>query len=126
MVSILEQAYTEFDCTTQLGDIIGVVGFVLRVIQYAVPIILIVIGSIDLVKAVIAGKEDDVKKNQKILIKRAIAAVLVFLVPMIVSTLLGLIGSESWKDCWNDNKGKGIINVDDWENNQNNNQQNGA
>lgn len=108
---ILEE-YTEFNCD-QLGSIIGAAGFILKVIQYAVPIVLIVIGSIDLVKAVVAGKEDDVKKNQKILIKRAIAAVIVFLVPMLVTTLLGLIGSENWKDCWTTHKNKGIINVDE-------------
>ncbi len=104
-------APTKFDCDSQLGDIIGIAGFILKVIQFAVPVILIIIGSIDLVKAVTAGKEDDVKKNQKVLIKRAIAAVLVFLVPLFVSIILGLIGSDDWKDCWNKNKDKGIIDV---------------
>ena len=102
---------TVFDCE-QLGPVLGVAGFVLKVIQYAVPIILIIIGSIDLMKAVMAGKEDDVKKNQKVLIKRAIAAVLVFLVPLMVSILLGLIGSDDWKECWTKYKDADIINID--------------
>ena len=100
------------DCS-QIGPIIGVAGFVLKVIQYAVPIILIIIGSIDLMKSVMAGKEDDIKKNQKTLIKRAISALLVFLVPMIVSILLGLIGSDDWKECWNAYKNAGIVNVEE-------------
>ena len=102
---------TTFDCS-QLANVIGIAGFVLKVIQFVVPILLILWGTIDLVKSVVAGKEDDIKKNQKILIKRIIMAVLVFMVPILVSTILGLIGSKSWQKCWTDHKGDGIINVE--------------
>ena len=87
-------------CTTDMQNIIAIVGFVLRLIQWVVPIILILLGTIDLVKAVIAGKEDDIKKNQKVLVKRLIAAIIVFLIPLLVTTITGLIGADSWKDCW--------------------------
>jgi H+/gluconate symporter-like permease len=104
---------TVFNCDDQLGDVIGIVGFVLKVIQVIVPILLILWGSIDLIKSVVAGKEEDIKKNQKTLLKRIISAVIVFLIPFLVSIILGLIGSDDWKDCWNDNKNNGIINVED-------------
>lgn len=88
-------------CNT-LGPIISVVKFILMVIQYVVPVVLIIFGSIDLIKAVIAGKEDDIKKNQQTLFKRIIAAVIVFCIPLIVSVVMGLIGSTEWKTCWNE------------------------
>lgn len=106
---------TTFDCDNQLGDVIGIIGFVMKVIQVIVPLLLILWGTIDLIKSVVAGKEDDIKKNQKTLMKRVISAVIVFLVPFLVSIILGLIGSDDWKQCWNDNKDNGIINVEDNE-----------
>lgn len=97
----------DVSCTGGVLGLVAVVRFVLVVIQWVVPIVLIMLGTIDLVKAVIAGKEDDIKKNQQVLFKRAIAAVIVFLVPLIVTTITGLIGSDSWRTCW-----KAAANVD--------------
>ena len=76
------------DCNG-LEAVVSVVKFILKIIQWVVPIILIVLGTIDLVKAVVAGKDDDIKKHQQTLIKRIIAAVIVFLIPMLVSILMG-------------------------------------
>ena len=89
------------DVCGSLGFVVSIVKFILNIIQWVVPIILIILGTIDLVKAVTAGKEDDIKKGQKTLIKRAIAAVIIFLIPLLVGTLMGMIGSEGWKGCWN-------------------------
>lgn len=87
------------DCNG-LEAVVSVVKFILKIIQWVVPIILIVLGTIDLVKAVVAGKDDDIKKHQQTLIKRIIAAVIVFLIPMLVSILMGWIGNSNWKECW--------------------------
>ena len=86
---------------TTMKDVIALVKLVMKVICILVPIVMIVLGSFDLFKAVTAGKEEDIKKKQKALITRIIAGVLVFLVPTIVSLLTGLMGTEEWKDCWN-------------------------
>ena len=64
-----------------------------------VPIILIIVGMLDLAKAVNSKSEDDVKKAQQALVKKAIAAVLVFLVVTIVSLLMGLVNSSEYKTC---------------------------
>lgn len=100
-----------------LTSIVLIVKFLLTIIQWIVPIILIVLGTIDLVKAVIAGKEEDIKKNQTALIKRVIAAVVVFLVPMIVTILMGWIGNDDWKTCWNNtttpNSLKSLFGIED-------------
>lgn len=89
-------------------DIIGVVRTVVRLLQIIVPIALILWGTIDIGKAVIAGDEKKMKEAQKPFIKRVIAAVLVFLVPFIVSLVMGYVGSDEWKACWNAAKDKGI------------------
>ncbi len=99
----------ETGCTySELLPILQIIKFILKVIQYVVPVILILMGTIDLIKAVTQGKEDDIKKGQKTLISRAIAAVIVFLVPLIVSVIMGLIGTPEWKTCW-DEAGNGTV-----------------
>lgn len=50
------------------------------IIQVAVPILLVVMGSLDLVKGLYASKEDEIKKGQQTFIKRLIAAALIFFV----------------------------------------------
>lgn len=99
-------ADTEVDCQqgSTLVNVIAIVRLVMNIICIAVPIIMILMGTIDLFKAVTAGKDDDIKKKQKALITRIIAGVLVFLVPTIVSVLMNLIGVSKWRTCWNSAK----------------------
>ena len=97
---------TDVDCQTgsTLVNVIAIVRLVMNIVCVAVPIIMILMGTIDLFKAVTAGKDDDIKKKQKALITRIIAGVLVFLVPTIVSVLMNLIGVSKWRTCWNNAK----------------------
>ena len=84
---------------------------VIPLIQLGIPIILIVLGMIDLGKAVMASKEDEIKSAQKMLIKRAIYAVAIFFVVWIVQIVFGIIvdtqdpetgkQATSWITCWN-------------------------
>lgn len=98
------------ECTQdELLPLIGFIKSLLMVIQIAIPIGLIIYGTIDLGKAVIASKEDDIKKHQQTLLKRAIAAVIVFLVTTIVTFAMGFVGGDAWKECW-DEAGKNCKN----------------
>lgn len=63
-------------------------------IQVVVPFLLIVWGMLDLGKAVIAQKEDEIKKGQQLFIKRIIAAVLVFFVTTITTLVVNLVADE--------------------------------
>ena len=67
------------------------VSTIVNVIKIGVPILLIVFGMLDLGKAVMAQKEDDIKKGQKTFISRLIAAVIVFFVVAIVQLILNVI-----------------------------------
>lgn len=69
-----------------------IVGYALLVFKIVIPLLLIIFGMIDLGKAVIASKEDEIKKATGSLVRRAIAAVIIFLLPTIVSFLVGVVG----------------------------------
>ena len=91
------------DCPQELVGIVALLKTVVYIIQLGIPFILILFGTIDLGKAVMAGKEDEMKSAQKLLIKRIVYAIAVFLVVTLVAYIFGLIGKGSgsdWYDCW--------------------------
>ncbi len=103
MGNIFMLATTDVSCAagSEIVKVMGIVRLIMNVICIAVPIVMILLGSFDLFKAVTSGKDEDIKKKQQTLIKRLIAGVIVFLVPTIVSVLMNLIGVNGWRDCWN-------------------------
>ena len=68
---------------------------IIPLIQIGIPIILIILGMLDLGKAVMASKDDEIKNAQKMLIKRCIYAIAIFFVVMIVSRFWLLIADIS-------------------------------
>lgn len=100
------------DCEPLMPIIRLVRDGVIPLIQIGIPILLIVLGTIDLGKAVIASKEDEIKNAQKMLVKRAMYAVAVFFVITIVTLVFSLFAStgdedlenvsNSWTKCWNE------------------------
>ena len=71
---------------------------VVTIIQIAVPIILVILGMIDLMKGVTAQKEDEIKKGQQIFIKRLIAGIIVFFIIVVVKFLISLIADTKTSD----------------------------
>ena len=69
---------------------------IVLVLQIVVPILLVIFGMIDLIKAVVAGKEDEIKKAQGVFIRRLITGVLVFFVIAIVKLVVGLAGGSDF------------------------------
>lgn len=76
------------------GMIPNVVHLIITIIWIVVPILLVVFGLLDLAKAVMAQKEDEIKKGQQTLMKRAIAAIIVFFVIPLVQLLINFISGE--------------------------------
>ena len=68
---------------------------VIDLIQIIVPIILIIFGMLDLAKAIMAQKEDEIKKGQQTFIKRCIAAVIVFFVVMVVQMVVSFVSNDN-------------------------------
>jgi len=65
-----------------------IVSLIVLIIKIAVPVLLIIFGMLDLAKAVIASKEDEIKKGQQTFIKRLVASVIVFFVVQIVQIIV--------------------------------------
>lgn len=89
---------------TSCGDlnipdqIVNIVSTIINLIKIAIPVILIIFGMLDLGKAVMAQKEDEIKQAQNLFVKRIIAAVIVFLVIAVVQLIMGLIGeNDAWQ-----------------------------
>ena len=64
-----------------------------NIIKYIVPIILIVLTMVDFLKAVSSGDKDIVKVATSKLVKRAIIALVIFLIPTLLQLVLGLVTS---------------------------------
>ncbi len=100
-------------CPQELAAIIEIVKWVITIICWAIPIILIVLCILDVAKIVTAGNIDDKLKKEVTgkITTRIIFAVIIFLIPTIVSLLFRFIpvsGKDvkldgvTWQDCWFD------------------------
>lgn len=66
---------------TGIPNIVGnIIHWLYLGIQIIVPLLLIIFGMIELAKAITAQKEDEIKKAQAGLLKKAVVAIIVFLV----------------------------------------------
>lgn len=88
---------------------------VFPIIQIGIPILLIILGSVDLGKAVMSSDDKEIKGATSKLIKRVIMAVAIFFVVTIVTIVMDLFAqvdddneqigdTEGWKECWNEAK----------------------
>ncbi len=73
---------------------------IVTLIKIGIPVLLIVFGMLDLGKAVMAQKEDEIKKSQQMFFKRILSAALVFFVVVIVQLVFNLVAKDQnvW-DC---------------------------
>ena len=91
-------------------QLLVIIKFLLKIIQWTVPLGLIIYGSIDFYKAVINTKDEDGVKHRNTFFKRLAYAAVIFIVPFLVRLLMSLIDmafgssagdTESWLTCWN-------------------------
>ncbi len=83
---------------------------VFPLIQMGIPIVLLLLGTIDLGKAVLSSEDKEVKAAQSRLIKRILYAVVIFFMTTIVSLVFNIVanysdsddvtGAKSWATCW--------------------------
>ncbi len=99
MLQVLAAGYVSCMNGIQIPTILpNVVHTAVLLIKIAVPIGLVIFGMMDLGKAVMASKEDEIKKAQQLFIKRIIAAVLVFFVVSIVQLTFSVLNSSDTED----------------------------
>ncbi len=98
LVNILDKLPDSTQCGFNIpGKLAYVVSLIITVIQYGVPLLLIIFGMLDLGKSVIASKEDEIKKGYQTFIKRLIAAIVVFFVIAVVKLIVGLAADDDDK-----------------------------
>lgn len=68
---------------------------IMKWVKYILPVLVIILGIIDFIKAIGADKDDEIKKAQGRFVRRLIAAALVFLVPLIIEFVLKKFGFNS-------------------------------
>ena len=79
------------DCDKLIDDDLKeIIDEILQYPRIIVPILVILLGMLDLGKAVIAQKEDEMKKAQATFIKRLIIGVAFFFIPAIVDVIMWL------------------------------------
>ena len=77
-------------CTSFAGPF-KFIGIVVWILKVAIPVIIFVMGMIDLGKAATAGKDDEIKKSMKQLAIRLISGVLIFFIPTIIMFVFRII-----------------------------------
>ena len=93
--------------------VLSIVYFVKKMLELVfiiLPIILIVMILMDFTKNVMAKGDDDIKKNNRVVIKRIVYAIITFFVPTIVNVVINAVysltsdGGENTNalSCWND------------------------
>lgn len=89
------------ECNALLGDkkntesVAWLVQKLLDYLKILGPILVVILSSVDFATAIVSGNDDTMKKAQKKLITRLIAAVLLFLIPTVVQVLLDVFGMTS-------------------------------
>lgn len=84
---------SDVECTADVQAIIAIIKGVLTFVQWAVPIVLIALGTIDMFKAVSSNDEKATKAAQKKFATRLIYAVVIFLIPWIIQIVFGFAGN---------------------------------
>lgn len=76
------------------GQLAHIIALVVKFIKIGIPILLIVWGMLDLGKAVIGQKDEDIKKGWKNFLSRLLAGLIVFFVVVIVEFAVNLVGGD--------------------------------
>lgn len=72
------------------SEIIAFIYNILKWLKYIAPVLVIILGIIDFIRALAAQDDDAMKKAQGRFVKRLIAAALLFLLPLIIDYILNI------------------------------------
>lgn len=82
-----------------LASFLSVIKTIMLIIQFAVPFALIVSFTIDFVKLSI---NPEAKDSFRKLLNKIMAAVIVFVLPLLINVIMGVVGeSTDFSSCWN-------------------------
>lgn len=81
----------EIGFCAKTANIWAVLGYVVLMFKIIIPLLLIILGMVDLGKAVVSSDDKAISKSVSTLVKRFIAAILIFFIPSIVSALFNVL-----------------------------------
>ena len=73
------------------------ISFAVNALKIVTPVVLIIVGMIQMIKAVASSKEDEIKKAQSGLVKKIIIAIMIFFVIAIVQFAINKVADSSEK-----------------------------
>ena len=77
----------------------SIIDWIMNLVRIGGVILLVVLGMLDFVKAAASGEQEEMKKSKSKFVKRLIACVVLFFVPIIVDILVGLVNLGSGENC---------------------------
>lgn len=101
LIQVLDRIAISGVCADIPSDIFKVVSLIITVVKFGIPVLLIIFGMLDLGKAVVASKEDEIKKGQQMFIKRIISAIIVFFVVVVVQLIVNVAAGDESESIWN-------------------------
>lgn len=101
MLELLTKTINIGVCDNDTLFIFQIARLIITIIQFAAPFALIIWGSLDFFKALIAGDEKEMKAKRKPFVQRLVAAVIILILPWIVNLVITTFTSNtSFKTCW--------------------------
>ena len=99
IISLLFMIFPVYAAPADCGAFSEILNPLAHLIMIAAPILLIVMGSIDLLRVVSAGDEKDMRKMWSNLLKRLIICIIVIILPIIINMIIGWTTFEDLSAC---------------------------
>ena len=77
----------------------SIIDWIMNLVRLGGVILLVVLGMLDFIKAAASGEQEEMKKSKSKFVKRLIACVVLFFVPIIVDILVGLVNLGRGESC---------------------------
>lgn len=99
-IDVVDAATTFRVCEKSgIVKVFQILGYALFIIKILAPLALMAFGVMDFAKAILASDDNAIKNATTIIVKRVIAAIVIFFVPSIISTAIKLVdGVDELKD----------------------------
>lgn len=83
------------DCGSIPSEITNTIGSIYNILLVAIPVVIVIFGLMDFLKAVMGKKEDEMKQSTNAFIKRVITGVIAFFVLALVKFGLNLLQTNN-------------------------------
>ena len=68
------------------------IGYIILILKILIPIVLIILGIIDLSKSIVSNDDNTMKKQITALSKKIISGIVIFFIPTIINYIFSLVG----------------------------------